>query len=553
MTTTRVQRVLAATLVVVAVAASACNASSSSGAIEKPPANVPQDLRVAAGTDPFTAANGQRPGGANPNVGQGAPGGPQALGPLRPTTARVGFGIFETLTRLTPSYTVAPGLADSWRPMSATTWRFALHKGVTFHDGTPLTAGEVLPVLAMAAQRQDPIRGLEADSARALNDLEIEIHLSAPNQRLPEQLANPSLAIMKPGTTAGRGDAPDTTPTGTGPFRFASYDPAAGLRVEAYPRYWGKAPLLRSITFRFGTADETAKLLTAGEVDAVLPSAAAEVPASAKLVVSDPARAVYLLLNAQGTGDYALLADEAVRRAVALAVDREAFAKATGARVQPNDTLVPPLLLGRSDRNVSSPAHDPAGARTALDDDGWVPGPDGVRVKDGRRLDLSLVVGNGNGGGNGGDGQDAAVAALQADLAAVGIGLLRQNTPGAAAIQVVNQGSFDLYLETRIQDDANPCSFCRLFANRPGGLLAVSSAAAGGPQADALFDQAFGASKDADVEESTADLLHLVTAVRYVAVPLSLSGTAWFVSPRIRGFVPSPVPGAQAWHTVFLA
>lgn len=371
------------------------------------------------------------------------------------------------------------------------------------------------------------------------------------NLRLAEQFATPSLGIMAPDTIGGRGEDAGNTATGTGPFRFESYTAGQQLKVVANERYWAGKPRLRSITFRFTKeGDDPAGLLADGEIDVALQSTATELAVATKAgraVLSTPAQAVSLLLNATGADEYALLGDEAVRKAVALAVDRQGFTTAAWAgRGKPNETVVPPSVLGASSGLVATPARDLAAARTLLDGAGWIMGPDGVRSKDGKPLVLTLLLGNTQ-------DQDAAIGAVQGQLGSVGIGVKLQQPAGAVPLQLVNQGRFHLYLDARLQDDGNPCSFCRLFTSRPGGLLSISSSVTGGPKADELYDRAFTEPKAEDAGRFAADLLHVVTAERFVIVPLSLVATSWLVAPYLRGFVAAPFAGAQTWQGTWLA
>lgn len=554
----RSRRRLAAVACTVALVAAACGGSSPS-ADEAPRAD--QDLRVAAGPDPFPrqqggqgqggqgqggqGGQGQQGGGLG-GQGQGGGGGGNQGGTLGPRSNRVNMGMFETLTRLTPSFGVAPALAQRWEAVTPTRWRFTLRPNIVFHNGEPLTAAAVVPILDGAARRQDPIRGLTPTSAEAVGERVLEINLSVANLRLPEQLSSPSLGISAPNTTGGRGEDAATTPTGTGPFRFHSYTAGESLRVVANEQYWAEPPRVRSITFRFGDDAESKRLLAAGEVDVALQTSPREETGSpSQPVVSNPAQAVYLLLNATGTDEWAVLADPGIRHALALAFDRESFTKASWAeRGEANHTFVPPSILRNSRAAVASPDQDLTEARRLLDQAGWVAGPDGVRVKDGKPLALSVLLSTTD--------LQPSVKAMQDQLALIGA-TVRQQEPGEALpLQIVNQGRFHLYLESRLQDDANPCSFCRFFSTHSGGLLAVSTSVDGGPRANELFEQAFTTPESTDAVKLAADLLHEVTAERFVAVPLALVGTGWLVAPAVRGFAAAPVPGAQSWAGIWL-
>lgn len=519
--------------------AAGCTRAPPAPSAEEPPPAAAQDLRIVlVGGDPFL---------------RGTPPAPN-LGPL---SSGPDLGIFETLVRLTPGFGVAPGLALRWEAVSSTLWRFHLRDDVRFHNGAAFDAAAVVAMLDAVAARQTHPRGLEAGSARPADSHIVEVALSAPNLRLPDELANPNTGVQAPGTRAGAGGDPPSTPTGTGPFRFGSYSPGARLVVHANPDYWGRPPALRSITFRLNVEEqEAAQLLAAGEVDAVgrlSPAMAATTPGSAgpggRVVASEPAHAVHLLLNVGGVGRWAILKDDRLRRAVALAVDRAALTTALWAQHgELNRTLIPPVVLGDATGDVRPPEHDPDRAERLLDEAGWQRGSDGGRRRDGQRLVLSLLLGR--------PAEQAGIAeVLAGQLGAVGITVERLD-PGSepfAAFGRVNQATFDLFVDTRAQEDANPCALCRFFSIRPGGQLTFSGAVGAGEVADELFERAYTVASIDSAKRIAADLMRVVTADRVVAVPLATLPAVWLVSPRVQAFEPAALGGDERWEQVWLA
>lgn len=460
-------------------------------------------------------------------------------------------GIFETLTRVTPTFGLAPGLAEAWQEISPTRWRFALREGVTFHDGSAFEAGAVVDTLEDVARRGNPPRGLEPGGVTAVDAHTVEVALTSPNLRLPEQLADPRTGIRASGTVAGPGDAPGDTPTGTGPFRFVSYREGSALAVAANEDYWAGRPQLDSITFLFGPPGDASRRLATREalaVGHVPPGALARVSGRDRRAPSPHARTAYLLLNVGGAEPWTTLQDDRIRRGVALAVDRWAVAASAWPEDgEPNATLVPPVVLDAAAGAVSAPDRDVAAARGLLDDAGWRPGPDGVRRRDGDPLRLTLVLAR--------PGElDAAAAALRTQLAEVGIAVEIADPGDAAADRFgrVNTGTFDLFLDLRAQTDANPCALCRFFTIRPGGQLTISGTVGAGEQADALFEEAYAAPSTESARRWAADLLQVVVADAVVAVPLATLPHVWVLSPRVQGFEPSGVPGAQRWDDVWL-
>lgn len=523
-------------ILALAVVAGGCagddDAQSDAGLADEQPRAAVQDLRVAVGEDPFNPAVpdvGLRQNGPNP-------------------------GIFETLTALTPAFGVAPGLATRWESPSPTVWRFTLRPEVFFHDGTPLNGPAAAAALNVLAERQTRPRGLEPGGATAAGDLGVEISLSTPNARLPEQLAAPNMGLASPGTQPGVGDSPATTPTGTGPFTFVSYTPKSELKVKANERYWGEKPALSTLTFRFGPPADASRLLATRQVEAVgmVPyrNLAAVSGRTDRKVASPAATAVYLLLNAGGIGEFATLKDDNVRRAVAFTIDRRAVAEqGFMEHGDESDTVIPPLVMGSdaADR-VKPPPRNVSEARTLLDRAGWGQGADGVRTKDGRPLVLSLLLARPA-------DQERAVEVLRAQLAEAGIGLRVQDAPEGVFTRV-RQSAFDLFLDVRAQDDANPCGLCRFFSVRGASdqaSLAIAEASGGGARADELIARVFEAPSVDTTRRLAADMVNLVTTDRVTAVSIAVLRAEWLVSPRVQSFEAAAFPGNQRWDKVWLS
>lgn len=529
---------LVVVLLLTALVAAGCSGSAGKDAgtaDEQPvePRSNVQDLRVAVGEDPFLANP------ANPDVGI------RTNGPNP--------GIFETLTRMSPTYGAEAALALRWESTSPRTWRFFLRRGVTFHNGAPFDAAAVVANLeSLAAQRNHP-RGLDPGTSKATAPDVVEVDLTQDNTRLPEQLANPGLGMVAPGTRPGPGDAPETTPVGTGPFVFVSYTKGAELKTKANDKYWGGPPQLRSLTLRFSAERDASRLLATRQVEIAGMVAYSNLSSVSgrtdQNVASRPGQAAYLLLNTGGTDEWTTLKDDNVRRALAQAIDRKALVKnGFDDHGVDNTTLIPDVVLGTdaADR-VRPPPLNLDEARKALDAAGWPATlPDGMRAKDGRPLVLNLLLSR--------PADQVKVAdALKAQLAQVGVGLQIQDPGTDTPFTKVNNTTFDLFLDVRAQDDANPCALCRFFTLKSGNqFLAYSTAVGGGPKADDAYDRLFSSPSIDTARRGAADIMQTVTAERFTAISLAALKAEWLVSPRVRGFEPAALPGDQHWDGVFL-
>lgn len=127
--------------------------------------------------------------------------------------------VFETLAEVAADGTLRPELATSWTSRNdGQIWTFDLRRGVTFHDGTPFTAADVVASLAAVGD------------VRALNPHLIEITLDAPDAALPFALATPA-HIIRPA------HAPDAG-IGTGLYAVRRFAAGQQLLAERVARHW---------------------------------------------------------------------------------------------------------------------------------------------------------------------------------------------------------------------------------------------------------------------------------------------------------------------------
>ncbi len=177
--------------------------------------------------------------------------------------------VFEGLTRIDQNGAVQPGLADSWTISDdGLTFTFALHEGVTFHDGTSFDAEDVkftfdrlLAEDSLNAQKAlyEPI-----EAVTVLDALTVEFTLARPDGLFLFNLGRGDAVIVAPESAENNA----TDPIGTGPFAFVQWDRGSRVILEQYGPYWGEAPALTKATYRFisDTATLTNALL-AGDVD----------------------------------------------------------------------------------------------------------------------------------------------------------------------------------------------------------------------------------------------------------------------------------------------
>ncbi|HYC63666.1 MAG TPA: ABC transporter substrate-binding protein [Reyranellaceae bacterium] len=200
-----------------------------------------------------------------------------------------GFMFYNSLTYLDGSLTPRPELAEEFTTKDAKTWVFKLRKGVTFHDGKPLTPQDVIFSLM---RHKNPATGSRAkaladqiEEVVASGPNEVTIRLSAPNADLPVVLGTYHFHIVKDGTTDFNAGI------GTGPYKVKEFRPgvrAVGVRNE---NYWkANRPYLDEIE-HVGIGDEPARVnaLLTGELDLVT----AVNPRSVERVKASPKHAIF--------------------------------------------------------------------------------------------------------------------------------------------------------------------------------------------------------------------------------------------------------------------
>jgi len=211
-------------------------------------------------------------------------------------------------------------------------WTFHLRRGVTFHDGSPFTADDVvysyrriIDEKLANADKLSAVSGITASDKST-----VIITLKQPTPNLLTNLGGfKGLAIVQRRNVESGEIA--THPVGTGPFAFQSQKSGDSITLEANPTYWAGAPKVSGVTFRFISEPSTAlSALQAGEIDWT-----DSIPAQRVAQLKDDDS---ITLATTPSNDYWYLAlnearapwhDVRVRQAIAYAIDRDAIVQAT--------------------------------------------------------------------------------------------------------------------------------------------------------------------------------------------------------------------------------
>ena len=398
-----------------------------------------------------------------------------------------------------------PVLAKSWTRRDTLTLAFDLDPRARWHDGRPVTAGDVVFTFDRA---RDPniapkLAGLlrHIVSVTAEGDRRVVFRF---DRVYAEQFYDatynvapiPAHLVPRDATVAKPPRAFLANPVGDGPFRWVRSVPGQFIELSANADVVLGAPKIRRLFFRTA-ADPEARinLLLTGEADATdnIP-----VPPLSNIERVDGApglRAVplasailgYLLFNQRDPADsskpHPILGDVNVRRAIALALDRRRMVQSVFGRY--GDVPYGPvsqLLWVRRDSPAAAGA-DTAAARRLLAKSGWFPrSDDGVQTRNGRPLLLTLSYPLTS------ETRKQIALQVQEQLRTIGIQIELRRLEGPVWMQRRSAGDFDIDFSSATQDPT------------PSGLTQSWSCAGGtnvarycDPALDSLLDRAIGA------------------------------------------------------------
>ena len=233
--------------------------------------------------------------------------------------------VYETLMVRSPDGQLIPGLAKQEpTQLDATTWEFVLREGIRFHNGEPFDADSV--VFSISRILDPELNSEQAsffstiESATAEGQYAVHIRTKGPDPILRARMY--WMKMVSPRHAAS--DGFDSTPVGTGPYRFVQWDRGNTIRLERNNDYWGEKPSIPGVNYRF-VAESGTRLsgLVVGEFDLInnlLPEFSDYVPNVAHIRgLEIPA---IILSSVSGPTQ-----DLRVRQALNFAVDKEALAQ----------------------------------------------------------------------------------------------------------------------------------------------------------------------------------------------------------------------------------
>lgn len=182
-------------------------------------------------------------------------------------TKEILFNIFEGLVKPDSNGDIIPAVAESYEiSADGLTYTFHLRNGVKFHNGSELTAEDVLYCIEKNADASSnsayvsAFSNIEAYSAADSSTIVIKL-----TKKDPDFLQYMTMAIIPKDNPN-----PDTNPIGTGPYMYVSRTPQENIILKRFDEYWGEKAYIENVTLKIcASADTIVMDLVGGSVDLV--------------------------------------------------------------------------------------------------------------------------------------------------------------------------------------------------------------------------------------------------------------------------------------------
>jgi peptide/nickel transport system substrate-binding protein len=385
--------------------------------------------------------------------------------------------LYNTLVRVDADLGVVPELLSEplGRP-DPLTYVARLRQGVTFHNGRELTSEDV--VYTFRSFLDPSFRGRSGAyrmlaSVDASDRYTVEFKLKEPFASFPINLV---MGIVQ----AGSGAANARAPIGTGPYRMKQFVQDDRLVLEPFDGYFDGRPTNNGIVLKVVPDDTMRGLeLRKGTVDLIVndlaPDIVFELKSEGRLQIATAKGTdyAYLGLNLKDP----VLRNVDVRRAVGYAIDREAIVQYLRRGYASVAVGIVPPMSWAFEKNVFNFTYDPDRARALLDAAGY-PDPEGPRP----RFRLSLKTSTS-------EVYRVQAAAIQHDLAKVGIAVDVQSSELQALFADVLRGSFQLYTLQWV-GVTDPDMLRRVYHSRQAPPTGLNRVFYDNPDVDRLIERA---------------------------------------------------------------
>lgn len=327
--------------------------------------------------------------------------------------------IFSRLIDWDSQGELEPGLAESWTVSADDkVYTIKLRPNLTFSDGSPLTAEDVAFTLTVLhdpkydgdtditlaniaggadykAGKANSVSGL-----KVIDPLTVQVTTTQPGATTLAKIGGPVLSKAWYGKNYQRGNLDylrtlNGKPLGNGPYVYDKYIPGQEIRFHANTRFYRGTPPVPRFIYRVTNPSTNFQLFQTGETDY-------DAFTSRPDDIEQLRMLGFANINLYGSSDYSkvefnlhrpTLQDAKVRQALIYGLDRQKLIDVVyqgygKVAIEP----IAPISWAWNVNGVNPYPYNPARANQLLDEAGWKKGPDGIRVKAGKRLELTLLV-----------------------------------------------------------------------------------------------------------------------------------------------------------------
>ena len=312
--------------------------------------------------------------------------------------------VYEPLVGRDKKLGLAPALATKWAQTSPNIWRFELRRGVKFHDGTPMTADDVVFSFKRAAGDGSDMKGYTSamKDMRKVDDFTVELETTAPFPILPDVISlvyvmskkwcEDNKADKPVDRRKGIENAASFRANGTGPYRLRERQPTTRSVFVRNPSYWDKIEgNVDEVVFTpIGNDATRVAAMLSGEIDMMEPVPLQDVErlkSNANLTVMQGPELRTIFLGMDQKRDELQFSsvkgknpfkDKRVRQAVFQAIDIEAIkSRVMRGAATPTALMVAPGIKGFVPDLNKRLLHDTEGAKKLLAEAGY---PNGFEV-----------------------------------------------------------------------------------------------------------------------------------------------------------------------------
>ena len=465
--------------------------------------------------------------------------------------------IFQSLVASDAQQRIYPELATSWRPVSATSWEFKLRKGVTFSDGSPFDAYDVIyTVCRIPGVKDSP--SLFTTYTKAAERFEVPdphtliVHTKGPYPLLPVEFSSWGIISAKANGVDGKsirfakeGCGNITYPgsaafnegkaaIGTGPYLLESFRRGEGVRLKRNPGYWGTAPAWDTVVLKpLTSAGPRVAALFAGDVDLIENPPLQDLERikaqkNMKVVQGISNRAIYIAMSSGNdpvgitdAGGKNPLSDVRVREALSIAINRDAIvARIMGGVAVAAGELLPGGMFGaHPEGEMKPPAQNIERARKLLADAGY---PNGFGITLGTPNDRYI--------------NDAQVAQAVAQMwTRIGVKTQIDAMTASTFFSRRNKKEFAVYLAgwgASTGEMSSPLKALVATADKSLGFGATNPTGYSNKAMDDMLTKALGTVDDAQRE----DMLRQASRIAmqdWAIIPLHFEVTPWAMNSKV--------------------